>query len=272
MLRWVYRAPKLARPGLTGPQEGREMTRILLRADDLGYSEGVNCGLAWACDNGLPMSVGLMVNLPAARHGFELIKHIDLCRGMHTTISAGKPICDPGTIPSLVDENGLFLSSSYYRNATKDPAALADVEREAEAQYQAFIALTGREPDYVDVHAVNSENFVLGARNVAERHGKPFSYLAGKNEIMRVGSHDVLLHGSTGNLGTLLDEVLATDALADQPLVHILMLHPGFVDAQLMRSSSLTIPRTVDAEILRSTGLQELASREDIELITYREL
>jgi len=248
------------------------MTSILLRADDLGYSEGVNCGLAWACDNGLPMSVGLMVNLPAARHGFELIEHRDLCLGMHTTISAGKPVCDPVDVPSLVDENGLFLPSDHYRNATEDPAVLADVEREVEAQYQAFIALTGREPNYVDVHAVNSENFVLGTRRVAERHGKPFSYLAKKDETMRVGSHNVLLHGSSGNLDALLDEVLAADTAAQRPVAHILMLHPGYVDAQLMRNSSLTIPRTVDAEILRSSALRDFATREDIELVTYRDL
>lgn len=50
------------------------------------------------------------------------------------------------------------------------------------------------------------------------------------------------------------------------------MLHPGFVDAQLMRNSSLTIPRTIDAEILRSPELQEFASHSDIELVTYRDL
>lgn len=39
-----------------------------------------------------------------------------------------------------------------------------------------------------------------------------------------------------------------------------------------MRTSSLTLPRTVDAEILRSPGLQELAARSDVELVTYRDL
>ena len=89
---------------------------------------------------------------------------------------------------------------------------------------------------------------------------------------MRVGSHNVLLHGSSGNLDALLDEVLAADAVAQRPVAHILMLHPGYVDAQLMRNSSLTIPRTVDAEILRSSALRDFATREDIELVTYRDL
>lgn len=248
------------------------MTRILLRADDLGYSVGVNCGLAWACDNGLPASIGLMINLPDVRHGYELIAGKGYCLGMHTTISAGKPLSDPAEVPSLVDEDGAFHPSSFYRNATSDPAVLADVEHEAETQYQAFCELTGREPDYVDVHAVSSENFIIGARNVAERHGKPFSYLAPSGKTMHVGSSDMLLHSRQGELGRLIEVMMAADVQATTPVVHALMLHPGFVDAQLMRSSSLTLPRTVDAEILRSSELQELAARSDVDLVTYRDL
>lgn len=248
------------------------MTRIVLRADDLGYSVGVNYGIAWACDNGLPMSIGLMVNLPDAAHGYGLVADKGHCLGMHTTISAGRPVSDPADVPSLVDEDGRFFPSDHYRKAASDPAALADVEREAEAQYQAFVALTGREPDYVDVHAVNSTHFVMGVRNVAERHGRPFSYLAQEGEVMRVGSSDALIHGSQGDLAALMNAVLTSDEQSDKPVAHLLMIHPGFVDAQLMRSSSLTIPRTTDAEILRSPELQAWAARSGIELITYREL
>ena len=75
------------------------MTRILLRADDLGYSKGVNCGLAWACDNGLPMSIGLMMNLPDVRHGYGLIAEKGCCLGVHTTILAGSPLTDPSEVP-----------------------------------------------------------------------------------------------------------------------------------------------------------------------------
>lgn len=248
------------------------MTRILLRADDLGYSEGVNCGLAWACANGLPMSVGIMVNLPAARHGFELIANKDYCLGLHTTISAGGPLSDPAEVTSLVTKRGTFHSSNSYRHATSDPASLSDVDREAEAQYQAFVEMTGREPDYVDVHAVGSDNFVTGVRNMAARHGRPFSYLAAAGEVMHVGSSDVLIHSSQGDLKELVDEAVASEAQVASSVAHIFMLHPGFVDAQLLRSSSLTLPRTDDAELLRSSELQELAARSDIELVTYLDL
>lgn len=248
------------------------MLRILLRADDLGYSEGVNHGLAWACDNGLPMSIGLMMNLPAVRHGYELIAGRNHCLGMHATISAGRPLSAPQDVPSLVDQNGSFLPSDLYRKATEDRVALEDVEREAEAQYQAFVEMVGAEPEYVDVHAVSSKNFVAGVRRVAARHTKPFSFLSGDGDIMRVGTSDVLLHASQGELTRLLADVAASNERMAAPVTHILMLHPGYVDGQLIRSSSLTIGRTADADLLRSAELRAFATRPDIELVTYRDL
>ena len=89
---------------------------------------------------------------------------------------------------------------------------------------------------------------------------------------MRVGSSDVLIHSSQGDLGQLLDAVMEAEDHVPSPVAHILMLHPGFVDAQLMRSSSLTLPRAVDAELLRSSALKTLAELGDIELVTYRDL
>ena len=41
------------------------MKRLLIRADDLGYSEGINCGIAAAVAAGLVRSVGVMTNMPA---------------------------------------------------------------------------------------------------------------------------------------------------------------------------------------------------------------
>ena len=65
--------------------------------------------------------------------------------------------------------------------------------------------------------------------------------------------------------GTAGNEDVAIDATG-------LHAYPGFVDAQLMRSSSLTLPRAVDAELLRSSALKTLAELGDIELVTYRDL
>ena len=49
------------------------MIKLLLRADDLGYSEAVNYGIEKTVREGLIRSVGLMPNMPAAAHGLTLL-------------------------------------------------------------------------------------------------------------------------------------------------------------------------------------------------------
>ena len=49
------------------------MRRLLVRADDLGYCEAVNYGIAKAVKEGIIGSVGLMPNMEAARHGVDLL-------------------------------------------------------------------------------------------------------------------------------------------------------------------------------------------------------
>jgi predicted glycoside hydrolase/deacetylase ChbG (UPF0249 family) len=96
------------------------MNKILLRADDLGYSEAVNYGIEKSVKEGLIQSVGVMVNMPATQHGVSLLINEDIAFGQHTNICVGKPISDATQIPSMVDEKGNFKSSKEYREATSD--------------------------------------------------------------------------------------------------------------------------------------------------------
>lgn len=50
------------------------MKKILVRADDLGYSEGVNCGIAKSVKEGIIRSVGVMPNMEAVTHGLKLLE------------------------------------------------------------------------------------------------------------------------------------------------------------------------------------------------------
>mgnify|MGYP002169931989 CR=1 FL=1 len=58
--------------------------------------------------------------MPATQHGYDLLKDTEICLGQHTNICAGRPICDPKLIPSIVQENGEFKTSKEYRSAKED--------------------------------------------------------------------------------------------------------------------------------------------------------
>ena len=76
------------------------MKKLLIRADDLGFSEGINYGIAKTVSDGIIRSVGLMTNMPAAEHGYDLIKNHNVCIGQHTNICVGRPLSNPKDIPS----------------------------------------------------------------------------------------------------------------------------------------------------------------------------
>ena len=106
--------------------------QILVRADDLGYSKGVNYGIADALEGGIIQSVGVMANMPEAQKGLELIAGKNVCLGLHTNICLGKPLTDPKLIPSLVQENGEFKTSKTYRNSKVDFVNLEEVMLEGD--------------------------------------------------------------------------------------------------------------------------------------------
>lgn len=145
--------------------------KVIFRADDLGMSEGINYGIAKAISCGPIKSVGLMPNMPAASHGFDLVAASGVSVGQHTNICLGKPVSDPASIPSLVDERGEFCSSRTIRARTEDTIVLEEAEREIQAQLDRFRALTGRDPAYFEGHAVFSPTFFQALQNVAERNG-----------------------------------------------------------------------------------------------------
>jgi predicted glycoside hydrolase/deacetylase ChbG (UPF0249 family) len=93
------------------------MVKLIIRADDIGYSEAVNYGIYKSVKDGLVASAGLMPNMPYAKHGLDLLEGFDVSIGQHTNMCLGKPCADPALIPSLVDEKGELKSSRTYREA-----------------------------------------------------------------------------------------------------------------------------------------------------------
>ena len=52
----------------------------------------------------------------------------------------------------------------------------------------------------------------------------------------------------------------------------LLVCHPGYLDAQILRTSSLTLDRTKEAEMLCSEELKAYLKEHDIHLHTYDEI
>lgn len=249
------------------------MKRLLIRADDLGFSEGTNYGIAKTVKEGIIRSVGLMPNMPAARMGYDLIRDLNVCIGQHTNICVGKPLTDPEKIPSLVGADGEFKPSTAYRSAKEDFVDLDEVLLEIEAQYECFLEITGEKPHYFEGHAVASRNFFRGLEIVAERHGLhylPFNPAADTIPFGKASLH-MYMDSMKPGYDPYESLVKCMDAAKDD-VVEMFVCHPGYVDGYILKKSSLTIPRALEVDMCCSGETKRYLKDNEIELVTYDDL
>ena len=254
------------------------MKKLVIRADDIGYSEAVNYGIMKSVKDGLVRSAGLMPNMPWAKHGLDLLKDFDIAIGQHTNMCLEKPCADPSLIPSLVDENGYLKSSRIYREAFRKGEDFVDADEaviEITAQYEKFKELTGKEPSYFEAHAVVSFNLFKALEIVAEKYHLPYQPLRfdGKPTVFN-GKPALILPMESGNPDYDPFETLKRDLaeFARDDMPNIFVCHPGYIDDYLLKNSSLTVNRAKEVAMLCDPEVKEWLGTQNVELVTYDDI
>ena len=249
------------------------MAKILVRADDLGYSEAFNYGLARAVKSGIVRSVGVMPNMEWAEHGVRLLDGTDVTFTVHANICQGKPITDPKLIPSLVDENGIFKDKSLYREAKEDFVVLDEVIMEVEAQYLRLVELTGRKPYMIEAHAVPSNNFNMALGIVAKKYGvQSMQFVPGRGP--KIGDTIMKFSMDSGNPDynpfESLKKAMNQEFAEDEAM--LMVLHPGFVDEYVLTTSYITTQRALEVAMAINPEVPKWCEANDVKLITYADL
>lgn len=246
--------------------------KLIIRADDLGFSEAVNYGIYKAVKDGVVTCVGMMTNMESAEHGYELLKNTDICLGQHTNICVGKPVSDPQLIPSLVQDNGEFCTSREIRSRKEDTIVVEEAEIEIEAQLLRFREITGKNPDYFEAHAVFSNNFFIALQNVARKYDLFF-----ENPILdRQWEED---YGIKGFGFARLDEngLYDPQQYMNEHLVDlekyeccVAVFHPGYLDQYILDHSSFTKIRAMECDFLCSQWLKDWLKEHQVQLVDFR--
>ena len=249
------------------------MAKLLVRADDLGYSEAFNYGLARAVKSGIVRCVGVMPNMEWAEHGVRLLDGTDVIFTVHANICQGKPLTDPKLIPSLVDENGIFKDKNLYREAKEDFVVLEEVVMEVEAQYLRLVELTGKKPYMIEAHAVPSNNFNRALGIVAEKYGvESMKFEPGRGP--KIGNAVFKFSMDSGNPDYDPFESLKKAAL--QPMAEdeacLMVLHPGFVDEYVLTTSYITTQRAMEVAMATNPEVPKWCAENGVQLITYADL
>ncbi len=146
-----------------------------MNADDLGWTEGVNRGIAEAHRNGIVTSASLLANGAAFASGVEVARKTPgLGVGIHLNLSDGEPVAPREMVKSLVNERGELegRTESLLLRLARRSVLLDEVEREWEAQIQK-VRNSGIEPTHLDGHRhvqMLPGLFEIALR-LAKRHG-----------------------------------------------------------------------------------------------------
>lgn len=256
------------------------MTKLIINADDFGYSKGVNYGIAEAHLTGAVTSATMMANMPGLSHALKLLKELpNLGVGVHLSLTLGKPVSPH--VELLTDEKGVFKARAHYETHKAEPNQLYE---EWKAQVTKLLHL-GVPLTHIDSH--HHMHTVDGHKEVAERLSEEFelplrTYPGARRpeqekyypaEVYWNIFHDPLMKDVSRPYSEIKDEVLAVlEKGAGKHAAYELVeagCHPGYVDTILYFQSSFHLPRMREVEILTSPEFLSMLSVYGYELCHY---
>ena len=269
--------------------------KLIINADDYGMTEGVSEGIRQSHLNGIVTTTTAMMNQPFALDALAVGRELtpNLGFGVHLVLTAGAPIRPADTVPSLVRRDGRFRSLGQMDAAITgvNPVELKDEWR---AQIETFLQ-TGLPLDHLDSHhhiaAIYEQTlpilFDLATEyNAPIRHPYAGCSMYGGVEnghpmalTMRDASNALLAEipvRTTDSVdctfydrGATLEKLLSfIDSLADGASAE-LMCHPGFADAELLRTSAYNRPREREVELLTDARVKARIVERGVQLVTF---
>ncbi|MGP0020163.1 MAG: ChbG/HpnK family deacetylase [Candidatus Sulfotelmatobacter sp.] len=286
------------------------MRRLLVNADDFGFTSGVNRAIVKAHTDGIVTSATLMANGPAFREATELANQFPkLSLGCHVVLIDGEPVLPPARLPSLT-QAGRFRDElkTFAARALTGQLDATEIAAEATAQIRRVQA-AGVCVTHLDTHkhthifpkvlrplllaaaecGVRAVRNPFGPRlpfrlsNLLKRPNlwtrwaemRVLGTFAGKFQkaVRRAGF--ITPDGTLGIevTGTLNETLFAAIATSVPEGTWEFVCHPGYNDSDLQSAKTrLRESREVELHVLTSPRAREILAQQEVELISYRDL
>ena len=130
------------------------MLKLVINADDFGFSETVNEAILKSFRFGILPSTSIMANGKLFDHAVEIIRsNPKLDIGVHLTLVEEKPILNQNKIPSLVVENGNFYKHAidFTKKYLSEKISIEEVRNELKAQIEKLLD-HGIKISHIDSH------------------------------------------------------------------------------------------------------------------------
>lgn len=287
------------------------MKRLIVNADDFGYTRGVNSGVIRGFHDGIITSTTIMANGAAFEDAVDRAKqNPKLGVGVHLVLVGESSVEVAGAIPSLADTEGRLPATlaCLTRKLLGGAVRGEDMARELRAQIQKVIC-AGIEPTHVDSHKhTHSHPRVMEqVVRVAEEFGirrvrKPFEdagillwsgFEGGWNSLKRRMA-GLAARTAAPQFKKMVREhgmrapdrfwgVAATGRLRREALLSLIgslaegvnevMCHPGEYDEELEHSGTrLRRERQQELDALTDPAVRRAIEQQQIELMDYRGL
>lgn len=244
------------------------MTKLIINADDFGLSEAVNYGIISSYRNGIVKSTTIMPGMPAFEHAIKLLNDYEgLGCGVHMTLSINRPVLEGHK--TIVDEK-----YNFYRRITneliKEKFDLDEVYEEFCAQIDKTIN-SGVKVTHLDshhhVHTLAALKPVI--EKILEKYKLPirggFENEINYEKVIPMISSFYNENVSFDYFKKNMDEIKKYDILD-------IMVHPAFIDKDLVNFTSYSLKRMDEYEILISKEIKELLEENNIKIINYTEV
>ena len=253
--------------------------RLIVNADDFGYTSGVTSGILRAQREGIVTATTLMVNAgdsEGAGDAARRTKTLDV--GLHVVFTYGRSLSPAARVPSLVDADGNFPRVRDLLRSGQPKAEEALIE--ARAQYVRARQLIGREPTHIDthhwVHDMRAlEDAVLA---LAKETGAALRAHDGRQRArfrdagVRTTDRFVREFQHTGAIGVE-SLVGLLEHLAEQEAGTVeLMCHPGEPDVALLGGSTYAEERGIELRTLTDPAVRAAIERLGVQLVTFEVL
>ena len=270
----------------------RDSKILIVHADDLGETHSVNAATIKAFESRLVNSASLMVPCPWFPEIADYAKsHPNADFGIHLTLTSERiyyrwgPVASKDKVPSLVDENGYFHHD--WTPATHINPKEVDIE--LRAQIDRAYAM-GLRPTHLDSHQYrlfdNGKELFEVAVRIAHDYKLPLfvvrDWFADRPYLeSSLSASDIVIDHTVTIAPSVPPEKWADfyrTALKNlQPGVTEFVIHPGFADEELKaatreRDTWGAAWRQRDFDFFTSQEFRDLISKQNIKLITWREI
>jgi len=257
--------------------QGARTVKLIVNADDFGYSESVSAGILRAHRDGIVTATTIMTNAPDTEGAATLARATpSLDVGVHLVLTFNRPSGDISRCRSLVDQDGRFFRPNELLKRDIDPN---DALNEYHAQYDVARALLGRAPTHLDthhwVHDHPALEWAIGAlardTGAAVRIHSDEQRDRMRARGVRTPDHFVREFQHQGKVGVdsllrLLGRVVSRGGVTE------LMCHPGEPDEALVKRSGYARERASELATLTDPRVRAAVEDLGITLATFADV